>query len=214
MRNYIKKVIGLFFVFCIVFIPFVQESVQLPVTKFIFEAPVRFLGSLFFDKPLVLVDFSSDTRSLSLLLFILFCFAVIVAFAIKKPSQKLFWVLQTVKVYFLSFVLFKYGFEKIFIKQFYQPESNILYTPLGNLDKDILYWSVMGLAPVYSFILGLTEVTAALLLLFVRTRFVRGCCWLSQPLCKLLLSISVLIFRLKCSRCCCLLWHCLWLGGN
>lgn len=171
MRNYIKKVIGLFFVFCIVFIPFVQESVQLPVTKFIFEAPVRFLGSLFFDKPLVLLDFSSDTRSLSLLLFILFCFAVIVAFAIKKPSQKLFWMLQTVMVYFLSFVLFKYGFEKIFIKQFYQPESNILYTPLGNLDKDILYWSVMGLAPVYSFILGLTEVMAALLLLFVRTRF-------------------------------------------
>lgn len=172
MKDYIKRVIGLFFALCIVFIPFIHESVQLKITAFIFEAPVRFLGNLFFDRPIVLMDFSSDTRSLLLLLSVLFLLAILSAFAVRKYNQKLFWLFQTVTVYFLSFVLFKYGFEKVYVNQFYQPEPNILYTPLGNLDRDILYWSAMGLAPVYSVVLGITEVTAAILLLFVRTRFV------------------------------------------
>ena len=172
MKDYIKRVIGLFFALCVVFVPFIHESVQLKITGFIFEIPVRFLSNLFFDRPIVLMDFSSDTRSLLLLLSVLFFVAVFSAFAIKKHSQKLLLLFRTVTVYFLSFVLFKYGFEKMFINQFYQPEPNILYTPFGNLDRDILYWSVMGLAPVYSFILGVTEVTAAILILFVRTRFV------------------------------------------
>ncbi len=72
--------------------------------------------------------------------------------------------------FFLALHLVKYGVDKIFLNQFYTPEPNILFTPYGNLDKDMLYWSTMGLAPGYSVFLGLTEVAAAVLLIFKNTR--------------------------------------------
>lgn len=71
--------------------------------------------------------------------------------------------------YFLALQLLIYGFAKIFKAQFYLPEPNILYTPLGQLYPDILYWSSMGVSRSYSMFLGIVEVIAALLLFFRRT---------------------------------------------
>ena len=72
--------------------------------------------------------------------------------------------------YYLALILLMYGFNKIFLYQFSFPEPNILYTPIGQLDRDILYWSTMGTAPSYSIFAGIMEVVPALLLLFRRTR--------------------------------------------
>jgi hypothetical protein len=68
--------------------------------------------------------------------------------------------------------LLKYGADKVFKAQFYLPEPNILYSTFGKLDKDILFWSTMGISRSYNIFLGATEIFAAVLLLFKRTRLI------------------------------------------
>lgn len=75
---------------------------------------------------------------------------------------------------FLALHLLLYGFDKVFKSQFYLPEPNTLYTPLGQLSPDLAYWSVMGTSHFYSVFAGLTEVGAGLLLLWGRTRLLGG----------------------------------------
>ena len=72
--------------------------------------------------------------------------------------------------YYLALQLFKYGFDKVFKHQFYLPEPNILFSPVGQLSKDILYWSTIGASYQYSVFAGMIELIPAILLLFRRTR--------------------------------------------
>jgi len=72
--------------------------------------------------------------------------------------------------FILAFYLLKYGFDKVFKNQFYFPEPNTLHTPLGQLSKDILFWSSMGSSYWYNIFMGLIEVIPALFLLHRRTR--------------------------------------------
>jgi len=81
--------------------------------------------------------------------------------------RKYFFCIST---YFLVLMLFKYGFDKVFKVQFYTPEPNTLFTNLGDLSPDILYWSAIGSSWGYSFFLGAVEVLVAVLLLFKKTR--------------------------------------------
>jgi hypothetical protein len=78
--------------------------------------------------------------------------------------------LQILSAYILAFFLLKYGFDKLFKHQFYQPEPNILYTPVGKLSKDILFWTSMGTSYSYNVFMGSLEIIPALLLFFKRTR--------------------------------------------
>jgi len=170
MKNYLNKAAGLFFVLCVVFIPFLHKEQQSGITRFIFLKAVKAIGGLLLEKPIILADFSSDTRSLLLLLIFLAIISCSAAIFLKKKQNEIIWACKTVTLYFLAYVLLKYGLDKVFCRQFYQPAPNILYTPFGNLDKDILFWSTMGTSPAYSIITGSFEVLAALLLLFRRTR--------------------------------------------
>jgi hypothetical protein len=72
--------------------------------------------------------------------------------------------------FYLSLQLLIYGFNKIFVEQFYAPEANLFYTPMGQMSKDILYWTVMGTSPMYSVFAGILEVIPAILLWFNYTR--------------------------------------------
>jgi hypothetical protein len=74
--------------------------------------------------------------------------------------------------YYLALILFIYGFSKVFKAQFYLPEPNLLFTTLGNLDKDILFWSTIGSSRSYSIFLGIIEIIPAMLLLFRKTSFI------------------------------------------
>jgi hypothetical protein len=74
--------------------------------------------------------------------------------------------------YYLVLILLKYGADKIFKNQFYLPEPNILYTPLGGVNKDLLYWSSMGTSHFFSVFLGSLETVAAILLFFKKTRLI------------------------------------------
>jgi len=122
-------------------------------------------------------EITSDSSSLYTLAFILAILSLLVSSAvllfraiqIQKGIAKIFHVIIT---YYLSFQLLNYGFGKIFKGQFYQPEPNILYTPIGFLDKDILFWTTIGSSYPFNIFLGLTQVITGSLLLFKRTRVV------------------------------------------
>jgi hypothetical protein len=86
----------------------------------------------------------------------------------------LWYGLHTGAAWFLALQLLEYGFDKVFKHQFYLPEPNTLYTPLGQLPPDLAYWSVMGASHSYSVFAGLLEVLPGLLLLWGRTRLVGG----------------------------------------
>jgi hypothetical protein len=88
----------------------------------------------------------------------------------KKHNATIVQVIQLVLPFYLSVIMLKYGFDKIFKAQFYLPEPNTLFTPLGMLDKDIAYWSTMGVSRTYNMFMGLAEVIPAILLFFGRTR--------------------------------------------
>ena len=126
--------------------------------------------------------FSSPTTSDSAAQFVqaglLLIFAIPISFLLSR--QKRFTELQikrflhTSAAYILSFFLLKYGVDKLFQFQFYSPEPNTLFTPLGMLSKDILFWSSMGTSSSYNTFMGLSEIIPACLLLHHRTRLLGG----------------------------------------
>jgi hypothetical protein len=71
--------------------------------------------------------------------------------------------------YYLFLQLMVYAFQKIFLWQFYTPEPNTLYTAVGQVNKDLLFWTVMGASPTYSIITGCIELMIAFLLISRRT---------------------------------------------
>jgi len=121
-------------------------------------------------------QFSSDTFALNILLLLLLVLSFVIGFTIagwskwKKYSTKIIALIRLIMVYYLASRLLIYGFDKVFKTQFYMPEPNTLYTPLGQMSKDILFWSSMGTSRAYSIITGLLEILPALLLLHKKTR--------------------------------------------
>jgi hypothetical protein len=175
VQEFIHLVIMLFALKGILLIPFSFKifDFQAKITKFLFQDLVLFIASK--NKNIVVVnpEFTSDATTLYLLIAILFIIAICVGILIKfsKTNHKKFnQYIKIIVVYYLAVILLKYGFDKIFKVQFYLPEPDILYTPLGLLDKDILFWSTIGTSYSYNVFLGILEVIPAVLLLFYRTR--------------------------------------------
>lgn len=169
----------LFFAFLgLIFIPFSFRNwnFQSDLTRFFFEDIILFIGARFEHIYISNPQISSDSTSLYLLFLILFVLAIILVstfsfFAFwKKYRRKTATIIQLTLNYYLACIMLKYGFDKIFKAQFYLPEPNTLYTPLGMLDKDILYWSTMGISHSYNIFMGLIEVIPALMLLHRKTR--------------------------------------------
>ena len=135
---------------------------------------------LFFLNPLLRIidakNIESDSKEMYHVV-ILYLILSIIAASIwgiisraRKNEGSLYYWIHVISAYILSFFLFVYGFNKVFKLQFYIPEPNTLYTPLGQLSKDILFWSSMGSSYSYNLFMGLVEIIPALLLLFRRTR--------------------------------------------
>lgn len=126
--------------------------------------------------------YSSPTTSDSTAQFVqasfLLIFAFILALILRKQPRftetQISQFLHTASAYILSFFLLKYGVDKLLQFQFYAPEPNTLFTPLGMLSKDILFWSSMGTSSSYNTFMGLLEVIPAFLLLHHRTRLLGG----------------------------------------
>ncbi len=175
MKTFLEKIISFFFVLCIVFIPlnFNGKGFQFQITQFLFHDLIKFFQNIFFQNAIKKIDFSSDTIALNLLIFILFfiSFLVVIILQIFKSNTiKLITISRTISIYYLAYILLKYGFDKIFKTQFYLPEPNILYSQFCDLSRDILYWSTIGTSRFYSISLGIIEIFTAILLLINRTR--------------------------------------------
>jgi hypothetical protein len=170
------------FIFIILFIfsfPFPHNI--LPNLGSLFNQPFVVLSSLFGDEVLQLkhnytTAFDSDSTGLYihvLLLTVISSFLALISMFITISSNRLAIIKKSYFIvisYYLGSALLMYGFDKVFKHQFYLPEPNTLYTPLGNLSKDIAFWSVMGASRSYSVFSGLVEVIPALLLFFSKTR--------------------------------------------
>ncbi|MRX69808.1 hypothetical protein SAMN06265349_101270 [Flavobacterium resistens] len=162
----------------VLFVPFSFRNLdfQSKITAFLFEDLIHLITSNFKNFLVVNAEITSDSTTLYILFFILLLLAVIFTavlsfFSFWKTNQDLiFRAIQIILTYYLAFIMLKYGFDKVFKVQFYLPEPNILYTPLGMLDKDILFWSSMGTSYSYNVFMGLMEVIPALLLLYNKTR--------------------------------------------
>lgn len=109
-------------------------------------------------------------QTVSLGLFALFISVLLSA----RFREKLLPWLRTSVAYILTFFLLKYGIEKWTYLQFPVPPPNILHAEVGSLDKDILFWSLMGTSKVYAGFMGAIEIIAALLLLSGKTRLIGG----------------------------------------
>lgn len=122
----------------------------------------------------LLTGFESDSTLLYVHLFNLLIIAQLIAILFhfllrRKISILKKWVFQ-IGTYYLSLQLLMYGLNKVFKWQFFLPEPNTMYTLVGDLDPDLLYWTTVGASYEYSLFSGLMEVIPALLLLFRRTQ--------------------------------------------
>jgi hypothetical protein len=178
IKSFIYQIVTLFAFLAILFIPFSFQysTIQSAITKFLFEDLIVYTAKKAGNILIVNPEISSDSATLYLLFFILFLIAVIAVSVLsffdfwKTHKNFIFKTIQLIISYYLACVMLKYGFDKIFKSQFYLPEPNTLYTPLGMLDKDILFWSTMGISYSYNVFMGLMEVIPALMLLYYRTR--------------------------------------------
>ncbi len=175
MKELLEKCLALFFVLGYLFIPLTLNGKdwQFQLINFLFSKPIGFIQTNFYPKAFNQIDFSSDTVALNLLLFVLFLFAIVFVLILKFTrfkTDKLVYTSRIFSCYYIAFILLEYGFNKVFKAQFYLPEPNILYTPFGNLTKDILYWSTLGTSHSYSLFMGIIEVLVAILILFKPTR--------------------------------------------
>lgn len=118
----------------------------------------------------------SDSQGLLIFLFLLLVISFFIGLLwlkfIPYHIEKVKYWMKIIISYYLSFVLFIYGANKIFKCQFYEPEPNILFTPLGYLSKDILYWSALGSSYSYNIIIGLVQIITAFFLFFKKSRII------------------------------------------
>jgi len=164
---------GIFFLQFILFFPLgFLGDFHLKATHFIFGDFTQFLLEHLLDKKNKRIDYSSDSWSMLALIIILLVTSATFILMIKKRWTKHFLLItEYVCVIYISLILIKYGIDKIFKTQFPEPESNILFTRFGNLDKDILFWSTIGTSKMYNIITGSIEILSGILLLFKRTQF-------------------------------------------
>lgn len=161
-----------------------------------FERLAEWTGKTYFNfRAETIYEIQSDTTGFYLnalnLLFISLLVAIAWSVLDKRRTnyQKVtYWFFVFIRFY-LAMQLFSYGFNKIFKWQFYALEPNTLYTAIGNVPRDFLYWSSMGTSRFYVIFSGIAEIVAATLLLFRRT-------YVAGAIVSLLVLINVLMINL------------------
>lgn len=177
-KTFIRDALSVFFLYGIIFIPFPfwLTSAQLQLTDLVFGRLIGFVSTQVFATQLHDTRVYSDFVSMYALLLLLIFFSLFSALLInqwknwRQYREKVLEVISVLLTCYLCLQLLKYGADKLFKNQFYLPEPNILYTPLGKVHKDLLFWSTMGVSHFYSLFLGITEMVAAVFLFFRRTR--------------------------------------------
>ncbi|MGB5943796.1 MAG: hypothetical protein WBG71_13015 [Leeuwenhoekiella sp.] len=84
-------------------------------------------------------------------------------------NQLFYWFTLALRV-FLILMMFQYGFEKVFKTQFRTATNLRLLQPLSEFSPMGLAWTYFGFSRAFNFIIGATEILAALLLIPRRTQ--------------------------------------------
>lgn len=176
-RDFIYLVFFLFVIGMLLFIPFPYHLLP-RVGTHLTNYTISSLSILWNEKNLSL---SSDSKGMILciktwfLMCCIFSFLLVLTKKVNKiyPFTKPYF--DVLVTYYLAMQLLNYGFDKVFKHQFYLPEPNTLFTNLGNLNKDILYWSTMGSSYSFTVFGGIMEIIPAILLLFRPTRLLGAC---------------------------------------
>ncbi len=180
MKAILTNIAGVWIVLFAMFLPFTycffpQLGIELTnsFTSISEWVAIDLFGTDIYSSPIT-SDSAAQFVQAFLLLIIAFLFALVLKKQKRFSKVQIERFLHTSAAYILSFFLLKYGADKLFQFQFYAPEPNTLFTPLGMLSKDILFWSSMGTSSSYNTFMGLSEVIPALLLLHHRTRLLGG----------------------------------------
>ncbi|MFT5725123.1 MAG: putative membrane protein YphA (DoxX/SURF4 family) [Bacteroidia bacterium] len=152
--------------------PQVLPDIQRQLNPLI-AAILGLLGRLVYGSPHIDTTILSDSKAMYLLVSLLSVFSVVVtsvlhAFRFRLSQSVQLWILVVLR-YYLAYQLLHYGFNKVFKWQFFMPEPNIMYTYMGQVTKDLLYWSAIGSSYAYTVIAGCLEIVAGMLLLFRKT---------------------------------------------
>ncbi len=176
--SFFKTTTTIFLLLCILFIPFPFHLItfQSSVTDFFFGKLIGTIASSIFGVQLKNTIVYSDSISMYVLVLLLSILSLMIGLLLhnlnpwKHHQKRIVSFLSILFSYYLVLMLMKYGLDKVFKTQFYLPEPNTLYTPLGQIEKDLLYWTSMGTSRGYNIFTGSIEVLAALLIFFKRTR--------------------------------------------
>lgn len=180
MKAILTNVVGIWILLFAAFLPFTyrffpQLGIELTNS---FASISEWIVKDVFGASIYASPETSDSAAQFAQAFLLLIIAALLTLVLKKQKRfseiQVGQFLHTSAAYILAFFLLKYGVDKLFQFQFYAPEPNTLFTPLGMLSKDILFWSSMGTSSSYNTFMGLSEVIPALLLLHHRTRLLGG----------------------------------------
>ena len=94
--------------------------------------------------------------------------------------------------YFCAFMLYMYGTSKLLHFQF-NLQSELAQRPISSLNGYQLTWYYFGVSRVYAWILGLTQVAGATLLLFRKTTLMGALAMLPVMANILLINIFILV---------------------
>ncbi len=177
-NSFVSTVSSVFFLLGIIFIPFTFDlfPFQIQVTDFFFGKLIGITANGLFGITLKDTKVYSDSVSMYILILLLLFIAVLLSVLfgrIRKrgmSAEQLSSFVYKMGCYYLALQLLQYGLDKVFKDQFYLPEPNTLYTPLGQISKDLLFWSSVGTSYSYNIFTGAAEVVAAFLIIFKRTR--------------------------------------------
>lgn len=115
----------------------------------------------------------SDSIHSWILSVILLLIGFVIAFILKRfdKEENALTIIRTSLRFFLILFLVKYGMDKLLMNQFVQAEPNVLHSKLGELSKDVLFWTSTGTSNLFNYTLGAIQFLVATFLLFPRTRF-------------------------------------------
>lgn len=180
LQKYFTIWLAAFVLLFIASFPMQYKYLHFNVLVSAFEKITKSIAPSFFSNPEAYTfDYLSDSTGLYLNLILVSVMALLLTLVVKgfeiiakkELTQNTAWtVVYTVLVYYLSLQLCIYGFNKLFKFQFYDAHPNTLFTPVGYLTKDFLFWTSMGSSHLYNIGTGAAEVLVGVLLLFGRTR--------------------------------------------
>ncbi len=175
--------------FFILSFPFKYNIIKINFLTPYFEKVVKVIALFFLENTeRYTLTFFSDSTGLYINMLFVFIVSVITCFLwlfferkkmIFNEKWEFFFMVSV--CYYLSLQFAIYGCSKLFKFQFYDAHPNTLYTPVGFLTKDFLYWTSIGSSKLYNTITGGIEIVIAVMLWFRKTRVLA--CFLGMAVC-------------------------------